>query len=60
MPQTMTPTRFFGVWMTPLIMGLVGTGIGFLLTVRDYAALPETDGFVPVPGRARCSDFPIR
>src|SRR5690554_4464979 len=50
MPQTITRTRFFGVWVTLLIVGLVGTGVGFLLAVRDYAALPETDGFVPVLG----------
>jgi uncharacterized membrane protein len=50
MPQTKTPTRFFGVWVTVLIMGLVSTGFSFLLTVRDYAALPEADGFVPVIG----------
>src|SRR5690554_1089197 len=50
MPQTITRTRFYGVWVTLLIIGLVGTGIGFLLTVRDYAALPETDGFMPVLG----------
>jgi uncharacterized membrane protein len=41
---------FVGVSITLAIFGILGVGTGFLLTVRDYAALPDTDGFVPVLG----------
>lgn len=50
MPLTTTPAKFFGVWLTLLIVGLVGAGFGFVMTVRDYAALPEADGIVLVLG----------
>ncbi|HEU4808260.1 MAG TPA: vitamin K epoxide reductase family protein, partial [Homoserinimonas sp.] len=46
----MTVTRFAGVGATLAVLGVLGTSVGFLLTVRDYRLLPTTDGFAPVFG----------
>lgn len=48
--QSTTLTRFVGVSVALVVLGVLGAGVGFLQTARDYATLPTADNFSPVLG----------